>query len=552
MRLLIGKNSKLVGALSSKLFDFDFISHTEISQTDLRKYETIFLFSWSHNSLAENLEVIAQLPLHKTVFISTMAVLALAVRPQYARYPRDKLHVEKQVIAAGGSVLRIGVTDPEMVNRVTSCLPFTSTASLVEAIQGAPREGLSSVYTLISGRGKVASWRRRAAKAVDAIHGIRVMRNVPALRVPLDVALKLCGDVPYGYTADLLRLFPQKMQIGFGALGSRHWSQRPHIERPTVVVSPEEDLLLSDRGFRGTRVGKKMNGLSKFWHGARVVEHQGQFLKRVPILIRRKAPPLDALSVEVEAIYFDKGAFSIRFASDVGGVEGGCRQLVLAAGALENCRLLGDMLNIETTLSDQEVGCIGTISTEEAVNMGMVSCALGLCIRRRMLVRDSHEICVDVRPYSKKYQPDMQFYNQKSSGVIWSILKRFSASILNEAIFNKFGIACATKRMLVVAQLLSEDCVVMRGGLYSRKRLTSEELAARTEWLKSEFNSFQEDYAIDMVDAIHYQGGRSICGSETFRELLKSNMLTVLGSPTDKALGSVHNTWDQIEANQVL
>ena len=92
--LIIGKNSRIIRSIEKQLADFDLVSHTELDQVDLKVYHKIYLFSWSHNSFSENLSVIKKLNLQKVCFISTIAVLSLLRRPQWASYPNHKAQIE--------------------------------------------------------------------------------------------------------------------------------------------------------------------------------------------------------------------------------------------------------------------------------------------------------------------------------------------------------------------------------------------------------------------------------------------------------------------------
>ena len=82
--LIVGKNSKIVKELreSQDLSEFDFISFVDVQTVDFSRYLEIFVFSWDHRSISGNVSLISKMPLHKEVFVSSIAVRALDVRPQ--------------------------------------------------------------------------------------------------------------------------------------------------------------------------------------------------------------------------------------------------------------------------------------------------------------------------------------------------------------------------------------------------------------------------------------------------------------------------------------
>ena len=89
-KLIIGTNSEIVRKIKAKINNADYISHLDIFKTNLNIYKSIFVFSWSHNSLLDNVKLINQLPLKKVIFISTVSVLSLQKRSQWNSYPNNK------------------------------------------------------------------------------------------------------------------------------------------------------------------------------------------------------------------------------------------------------------------------------------------------------------------------------------------------------------------------------------------------------------------------------------------------------------------------------
>lgn len=107
--LIIGKNSKIVKSIESKLSqNYTLISHNELKKIDIDSYKLIYLFSWSHTKFKENLAIVNSLPRQKVIFISSLSVLTLNMRSQWAKYPNEKAAIEKKILDKNGYILRIG------------------------------------------------------------------------------------------------------------------------------------------------------------------------------------------------------------------------------------------------------------------------------------------------------------------------------------------------------------------------------------------------------------------------------------------------------------
>ena len=114
--LIIGKNSKIVKSLNVP--NAVMISHEQIDSFSFDEYSEIFLFSWSTYSLEQNLDLINKLPSSKIVFISSVAVFATFLKQQWNNYPNWKLVCERHVLSRGGKVVRFGIFDEELLNKL--------------------------------------------------------------------------------------------------------------------------------------------------------------------------------------------------------------------------------------------------------------------------------------------------------------------------------------------------------------------------------------------------------------------------------------------------
>ena len=98
MNLIIGKNSNIIKSIADDLQGHHIVSHREIDRINIAKYQHIFVFSWSHTDLNQNLILLEKLDLKKVIFVSTIAVMSLLKRNQWSRYPVDKAICEKKVL----------------------------------------------------------------------------------------------------------------------------------------------------------------------------------------------------------------------------------------------------------------------------------------------------------------------------------------------------------------------------------------------------------------------------------------------------------------------
>ena len=116
--LIIGRNSYLVKNLENSLPNCTIISHVDVIGFDFSKFSKILLFSWSKESLEQNIQLILLVPAEKLVFISSVAVYSTEVRSQWAKYPNWKLKCENLVLERGGRIVRLGMfTEPANVPR---------------------------------------------------------------------------------------------------------------------------------------------------------------------------------------------------------------------------------------------------------------------------------------------------------------------------------------------------------------------------------------------------------------------------------------------------
>lgn len=547
-KCIIGKNSKIVGQISGELEGFDFLSHKTFASASLNQYTHIYLFSWSYISQEENFKILKSIPPEKLIFVSSVAVYANAVKRQWNKYPRMKLEAEKKVIEMGGKVVRLGICNKKLLLRHKGKIPYTDLSLIVRFLNLQSPAQVTNLFALESGSIKSSSFLGKVSSIVNTISDFLPSQFM--FQAPLEIFLKILGSADYGYTNNACRFFGKSLQIGFGALGYHYWKLNKSKEDDVLLVSPRNDLVLNADGFREFRIGKKYTGLSKFWHGVSIVKRRGFEQKSVPFVVRRPKLPHYALAIEAESYCFSDGVFKTQLDCCVLHLEVFSEQLILAAGAIENCRIINTTVNKIVTFTDHETGFIGTVDCNQIIRgKYLKKCGPFLMGRNIFSYHDHLAFMIDFRPLSSKsIKSRSNIYNNSASGVVFKLLTRFSAGQINEAIFNKFGIAFATKKLAIFVQLEVKDCIVMSpAGVLSRTRANQDEIEKLLCEVKQVFPSFVAATKLYLHDGIHVTGGKDLIDDDSLKKLVCSNKLIILGSPTNRALGPFHNTQELVD-----
>lgn len=552
MKLIVGKNSKIVKSIADELVGVDIVSHKEVGDIDFSVYKKIVIFSWSFNCQKDNIDLIESIPAEKIVFISTTAVKAQDKRPQWASYPVLKHAAEKLVLSKGGSVVRIGIWSRDVLNRFLGVAPFTSRDQLIGFLNSDSCGSERVRDLVVVEQGAKPSWRVIPDKILNYLSDF--LPNKPLFQGPIILAFKLLGISSYGYTRDSSSFYFSKVQVGFGALGSRFFDVQK--KKPEIVFcSFYRNKMLANRGFNGTLIGFDFIGLSRLWHGVSILSRRGWLIKHVPYIVRRPKPPCAAAKkAHVEKLSFLNELFCI----DVVLPNGETKQffsenLVLAAGPVENCRLLRDLSGAETPcyFSDHEIATIGTIRAQDALEKNLIKKKSFFIARGALLACkiEGVKMLLEFKPFVNGKE-DSGFYNRQTSGIIRKLITNFSFSRLNEAIYNKFGFALGVERYAVFMQALNENCIYMdSNGMLSRKRFSQKIIANIQKDIKKQLNldTFRPIKLVETYDAQHIVGGYSVL-NDSINELTSHGRLNIVGSPTDYKLGIKHHTQQIIES----
>ena len=545
-RCIIGANSSLVKSVRTKLPDWSYYSHAEISDIDFNSYELVFVFSWSFLNQGDNLRLLKRIPAKKIVFISTVAVFSIHLRPQWAKYPKWKFEAEKLVLAAGGKVVRFGICDKRLLEGHFGYVPFTSVDSIVDFLNTEIFHlgKITNLFSLVGGGDSEHSIR---TKFVRLAHNFS--RYFPCsilFQLPFILLARIVRSPFYSYTADALIFFSENRMIGCGVLGSEYLAKNRLIGTE-VLVSPKSDVTLVDGGFQGTRLGHDGAGLKKFWHGVSIVHVDGQYMKKVPFIINRSAPPSSAIEGAACSLTYDGVLFRTTIESEVDQLEVLSLRLVLAAGPVSNCSLLQDEESV--VFSDHEVGLVGFIPAKSI--RYFIRRVGPFCFGRKVYRSNGSsklDFIIDFRPSVEDFSSRSDFYNDTTKNILSKIIFNFSFWRLNEAFFNKFGIGLYREKSMVFAQILSKQCISLNSdGNLSRRRLSTSELNYVLDEIQGEFPDFERVAQVHTGDGIHLVGGANLLQKDWVQQAIVEDKLTILGSPTSEQLDSLHHTSHFVE-----
>lgn len=543
--LIIGANSTLVKWISPLIEDTEIISHKSIIDVDFKKYSHVFLFSWSKSSLQENVILSNIIPGDKLIFISTVAVFSICIRSQWNKYPNWKSYIEDLSLKRGAKVIRIGCTDPRVISKLIGPIPITTKEILLRTLTLAMNSSQSIFSAYELGHGGLTGF--RASMAMRLYWVSRRLPPIFLFQAPIEFLIKKFLSAYYGYSADTCRLFADNLLLGFGALGS-------HVSLClkgdiSVVVSPHKNILLTTGGFKGSRIGKYLVGLSKFWHGVHIQrDKEGNHVKYVPLYVKRPRIPFSALKFEAFALDILPNSIRVKVGSSkVRELSIECKTLHLAAGPICNAQILQSIAKKSCKFTDHEIGLIGSVLTTEIIGHRLLKKIGPIIYGRGVFIEDNcrFKFMLDFRPQNpEKVGVDVNIYDDTSFNIFYKIIKRFSLKEINEAIFNKFGIGFDTKFLSAYIQIEVKDCINLNdSGEVNRKRLTTEDINLCVASAKNKFKTLVAAPEINLCDGQHIIGGETLLEEVSeLKALINSHRILIHGSPSITKLGATHNT----------
>ena len=540
--LIIGKNSRIISVIKKNLVNFDFISNTQIAEINFNEYKYIYLFSWDFKSNNNNLNNINIIPSEKLIFISTVAILSLQKRTQFQNYPNDKKKAEIEVIKKNGRIVRLGVFNQGDIKNYFGNIPITTYEMLTDFLNlNVHKENL--LINLIDIKKSNLSLKNlfwRKFYILSLIFPSKKIFQIFFSGIP-----KILGFKSYGYSADCSEYFCNCIQIGYGVFGSR--IKKNKIDK--YITSDKKDLEKNNNGFKGTIIGYKDNGLSKFWHGVKIKNNK----KKIPFLIGRSSPPRNAFKFHVIKITFVYDNFVIKCEDKFKKIFFlYSKNIVLAAGTFENIKLLSNFANIkETSFSDHEQGLIGKITFKEAQKQKLIE-SFGIFVLNKKIIKYNifdHELMIEFRPevFQKNKNYSNIFYSRSTINIILKLIKNFKFSRINEAFYNKFNYGIKTKNLNVFIQIKNNNCIKYKKDKFSRSRITLPTISKILKEISIKINGFKKINDINLSDAQHTVGGQNILENNEIKKLINQNRLNIYGSPTNFNLTSTHHSYDYID-----
>lgn len=547
-KLIVGKNSNIARTLEANLSrdQFDLISHAELDEVDFSLYSQVFLFSWSQNSYQENTRLIEQIPPNKLTFISSVAVFALHVRKQWSNYPNWKFKCEKLVRERGGKIVRIGILQPEVIEKINGWYFHTDYNHILELLKSEKYSDLKNLFEIRYHARSKNGYIEKLSEYFYRQHH-HFTGDLAVIDKVFSFILRCFGRVSYSYTHDCNLLACNTLQIGYGALGS----EIKESVRNTICVSNVTNKTLNEDGFSGTRIGFDKTGLGKFWHGAYIYKSGNDLCKGVLFPVRRPKLPRGTLRAHVEKISWidENNSFRIKIASDIEDLEIQSKSLVIAAGILETGRLILPMIpqTEELLFDDHDIGYIGSVVTKELVQKKIIT-RWGPFIQSRRVVKlfdqSDIECLIDFRPFVKeKLSSDPSFYNKPTFQIIIDMLKKFNAYRINEAIFNRFGFSFYTRKSSVFMQALNRECISLRSKELCRKN-TFEKTEIIIAAIKKEITSFVPLDHWTIIDGQHIYPSNVGSILRFIESQPFSSQIKLIGYYKSYKLSSSHHTFD--------
>jgi len=186
----------------------------------------------------------------------------------------------------------------------------------------------------------------------------------------------------------------------------------------------------------------------------------------------------------------------------------------------------------------------------DAVHLGMIKKS-GPFIKNVNGLQLRNDFFIEIRPFL-----DLSKYVDKNEGIFYShstfkifinLIAKLSFSRLNEAFYNKFGVAFATANVAIFVQVLTPGsihlkCEESRISSISRKRLSVDDWKFIQNLVSFNLQSFEPIDIIQSFDGLHVKGGINDEISKLISIIPKSSLM-ILGSPSEGRFDPFHTTF---------
>ncbi len=344
-KLIIGKNSQLIKLIINELVNCDFISHNQIDSIQIDSYSEIYLFSWSKSSLIANIRMLRKLKKTNTYFISSVAAIGSYFSNFKFTYPKNKYYCERYCLKNGISVIRIGsITETtQHINHIG----ITSLKVLINFINK-DKSNTKNIYNLF----EVSNIKRNFLEKIIFSFYLSlnsIISKFPKIFIIFSTIFKLFKVKIYGYSLISNRYMFNKLQIGFGCIGSSIY----RIHDPNLIAySGKNDYALFKNGFNGLIIGKSKIGAAKYWHGvwSKTSSHCSKLRhKYVPLVVSRRNPPLFK-SIRFNIDLLKRDLFTWELVDYSKSYSIFTNKVILCAGVIENLKLLSNIQKIDKYL----------------------------------------------------------------------------------------------------------------------------------------------------------------------------------------------------------
>lgn len=539
--LFIGKNSSVFRAIEKHFktdYDYSAISHTEIGLVDVSAFDRIIVLSlaptFEDNALLLNRFIGAEV-----LYLSSIASIVsedTGKQINYSSYPRLKFQVEQHALMLGFMVIRFSQLDA----LETKFPVLTDSSVLAKKIFGCDYKR-GTFYC-------VQLKRKTSINIMDTIYYDNRHKYFAILFV---LFYRCLNKKFYGYTKLASSYFAPSIIVGNGLFASKYLDKVADKGSCLIITSNEQNTELKCNGFAGTLIAQESGGLGRYWHGVRIIEKFGKLYKYVPIWPYRPKYKAD-LNNRVTKINYDDISNLWVLKLDKVSQSYFCDTLILAAGWSANSTLLASFSGVdELSYSDHEIANIGAVQAKELFSRGFLNKIGPFVIGREVISMKSsvHDFLVDFRPATNKQTA--HFYRDTTRNILQKLFKEGSLSRLNQAVFNKFGIALQKSKFEVYVQIVAQDAVKFKDNVLSRRRISPNVWKEVASAIEAQFSSFVATENVQSVDAQHLLGAGELLNNARVERHVSEGNLVILGSPTDYQLSSRHHSCDLFQYQQV-
>jgi hypothetical protein len=542
---IIGCNSILYKNIKPKLNNFNI---NELSHKDLNSVNEIvnpIVFSFSKNSLLENLamiDIITKKAKGKIIYISTTAVLACNITEQYF-YARTKKKIENYIITKDNiAIIRIGMVENLFdENNIAGTIKYSSISKIVFSVQEA-FETKKKIINAWETKYILGSARNNLFLKTEFLL-LKIFKSHFFYTRPIDLLFKLMKFNNYGYTflSNNHQINCQKNTIvgsgmsSLGVLTAINESQSNSDD--TILIHDFSSKL--NHSVNNKNVEYSGNGgNSNYWHSVISI-----FLKNKNIELSRSfffnlfyKKSCDLLKkgysfIPIKPLRPLKNIFKIIdktkiFDDELIYVERGLQNgdnlvihtkrntfytqnVFLCTGSISSLDLLFKsnlITDDKVVLSEHLVGYFGQIILNKKSNLDRTIFKFNGHFKRfhNILLNPNRSMFVTLRPALFGFKSletastFRDFFGRGSSSIFINLIKKFNLALILEAMYNKFGLKFFnSKRYNIAGHIESKNSVSIQLStsekpkiIYGEKniKLDKDEIDNINKYLNSKYN----------------------------------------------------------------